>query len=106
MCCRIRSATNALILEKLLKVSVINANEHSEGAIINYLQSDVQKFDVTMWAVNTMIMGTLNIVLVLVLGVYIFKYTFLLLVIFLILLGYINGVLYKFRIKYGEMWSK
>lgn len=37
VCVRARSVMNGLIFEKLLRISLINANEHSEGAIINYL---------------------------------------------------------------------
>jgi len=97
---------NGLIFEKLLRISVINANEHSEGAIINYLQNDVGKLDVFMWAFDTIVMSSVNLVLVIVFGIQIFGLNFLLLIACLIILGFVNSLILKLRLKFSALKNK
>lgn len=106
LCVRIRAATVAFMYEKMMNISVINPHSHSQGAILNYVQSDIDKFHAFMWVFNVIITSTSSLILAFAIGVLVFQYTFSLLVFFLAVLVMINYFIFLIRNKFTAKWTK
>lgn len=59
-----------------------------------------------MWAFDTIVISSMNLVLVIVFGIQVFNIHFLLLVASLIILGFLNSKIFKLRIRYSSLQTK
>lgn len=92
---RLMGSTYSLIYMKMLKIGIINSHEHNEGSIINYIQSDINQFNMFAYSFSALTSGIVNLVLSIALGVVYFKSVFLVLFVGLIVLGVLNGFFMK-----------
>lgn len=102
---RLTGGVYGLVYDKILKIGVVNSHEHDEGAIINYLQTDISKFDSALWGIDTTISYTLRILLALGMGIYFFGTQFLVLFGGLILVGILNSFIFKMWFAAEDKWS-
>ena len=103
---RITGSLYSILYEKLLRIGVVNYHEHDEGSIINYLQNDITKFKDATWAVKHMVVSSMNLVLSVIMGIFFFKWIFLVLIAGILVLAWINSIIIKKWFDAENNWSK
>lgn len=102
---RLTGGVYGIVYDKILKIGIVNPHEHDEGSIVNYLQTDIAKFDGSIWGIDATIDSTLKIVLSIGMGVYFFKMQFLVLFAALVVVGILNSIIFKFWFQAEDRWS-
>lgn len=102
---RLTGGVYGIVYDKILKIGIVNPHEHDEGSIVNYLQTDIAKFDGSIWGIDSTIDSTLKIILSIGMGVYFFKMQFLVLFAALVIVGILNSIIFKFWFQAEDRWS-
>ena len=103
---RITGGLYSIVYGKLLRIGVINYHEHDEGSIINYLQNDVTKFEDASVAIQKMITCSMNLVLVIIMGIVFFNWVFMVLVVGMLILCWVNSAIMKRWFRAENNWAK
>ena len=78
---RLEAGIHGLLFEKYMRIGVINPYEHDEGSIINYIQNDVNAFNLMLFNLRYWLVSTMNLVSSLAIGLYFFGFYFFILII-------------------------
>lgn len=97
---RLKSAVIFAVYKKILRVSVLNPNQHNEGAIVNYVQTDCQKIEEAISKFSLLLESVWQILLGFGVSVYLIHYNIIPLVIVYFLLTFFTLYLYRYIIKY------
>ena len=102
---RFRVAMIGLSFEKMLKIGVINPNIHDEGSIINYLQNDCTKFEGFPWSSAILLNSVFNLVLTMIVGIWLYEYTFVTMIACLGFIAFLNAFVFKYWLRAGTTWT-
>ena len=103
---RLTGSLYSILYEKILRIGVVNYHEHDEGSIINYLQTDITKLENATWAVKHIMVCCLNLILSIFMGIVFFKWIFLVLVVGMFALCWVNSIIMKLWYVNENKWSK
>ena len=103
---RFFSGYTSLVFEKLLRVGLTNPFEHGEGSIINYLQNDLMSMDNAVYQIAFLATTTLNIPLALALGYSLFGFNFIVIIVGICLLSYINALIMEKSVPIYNRWTQ
>lgn len=97
---RLKSGVIFAIYKKLLKISVLNPSEHTEGNILNYINVDAQKLEDAITKLNLLFESFWLVVFGFTICVYIVSFNIVACVIVFFSLTFLSMCLYKLIFKY------
>jgi ABC-type multidrug transport system fused ATPase/permease subunit len=102
---RIEGCLYLLIYEKLLRVGLVNTHSHNQGEIINFIQSDAEKFRGFIWTMDESLESTLHILLGVALGITEFGAVFLITLGVLLVFAFLNTKVFSNWLKIDQTWN-
>lgn len=97
---RVKSSVIFTVYKKILRVSVLNPSQHTEGSIVNYVQSDCQKIEDAVAKFSLALEAVWQILLGFAVSIYLIHLNVVALVVSYALLTFCTLYLYKYIIKY------
>lgn len=97
---RLKSTVIFAIYKKVLRVSVLNPNQHTEGNILNYVQSDCQKVEDSISKFSQIMESIWQIVFGYTVCIYLIQYNVVALIITFFIMTSFTLYLYRFIIRY------
>lgn len=97
---RLKSSVIFAVYKKILRVSVLNPSQHTEGSIINYVQSDCQKIEDAVGKFSMALESFWQIMLGFGVSIYLIHFNVIALVVSYFLLTFLTLYLYKYIIKF------
>jgi ABC-type multidrug transport system fused ATPase/permease subunit len=105
--CRAKAGVTGMIYEKMLRVGIVNPNEHDEGAIINYMESDTDMLmNAGYFGFDGVFRNAFKMVIALIFGLHFYGWTFLIVTLGIAGICYFNAKVYDVWSKYEEKWSE
>ena len=103
---RIQFSLSATIFDKILKVGLVNPSPHDEGSITNNLQIDCSRFGLSVNSMAALVSVLLNFFITLTMGIWLFKFIFVILLVVLTFNAFFLGVIFFFWFNIQNKWMK
>lgn len=97
---RLKSSVIFAVFKKILRVSVLNPSQHTEGSIVNYVQSDCQKIEDAVAKFSLALEAFWQIILGFSVSIYLIHLNVVALVVSYAVLTFLTLYLYKYIIRY------
>ncbi len=101
---RIQGGVKSMVFDKLLRIGLVNPNDHDEGSIINHLQVDIGKFETCMWAFSGLVYNICNFSVTVVIGVWLFSNLFYVFIGFLLASSLPASIIFYVWFKVKARW--